>query len=216
MARIQSFARDLKLATESISPENIAAELAKFARDSLAEGIREGWASPRYEKYVNGRFGAEEETVTPPGPIVYDFHWWNEIIEFSMTSLAARSPVKTGRYRESFAVMINGAYTTDLNAIPIDAEVIVVNKQPYARKIEVGFMTVSVPPAVVEDTMTKVRQRFGNMIEVRKTMVTIPNPYILKGAFRKGIRPQSRTKLRKDTQAGAAMTYPALKMMMRA
>jgi hypothetical protein len=46
-------------------------------------------------------------------------------------------------------------------------------------------------------------------------MVTLPNGYILKGVFKRGVRPNSRTKLRKDTMAGAHMTYPAIRMSMR-
>ena len=38
----------------------------------------------------------------------------------------------------------------------------------------------------------------------------------LKGRFRRGYRQFARTKLRKDTQAGAQMTYPALVLNMKA
>lgn len=224
MARIpfQSFPKDLQLATAGIAPQNIARELAKYAIDSLNAEIRAGTASPRYDKWVNSRKGADEYTVVPPGPIVYDFHWWNEIIEHAINVLKERSPVRTGRYSFSFAVMVDGQYLTkgrgqkaDYSKIPIDAEVTIVNTQPYARKIEVGFMTMSVPSGVVEDGMIILRRRFGNFINTKMRMVMIPDGYTLKGVFRKGIRPNSRTKLRKDTMAGAKMTYPAIVMSMK-
>jgi len=216
VARIQSFAKDLQLATASIAPQNIATELARFAIASVREEIREGRASPRYDRWVNGREGANEFSVIPPGPILYEFHWWNEVIEHSIDVLRKRSPVKSGRYRDSWFAMVDGVVVSDYSKIPIGAKVIITNNQPYSRKIEVGFMNMSVPPAVVEDSLGVIRSRFGNVVEIKNTMITLPGGYILKGVFKKGIRPTSRTKLRKDTMAGADMTYPSLIMTMRA
>lgn len=225
MARIpfQTFPKDLQLATAGIAPQNIARELAKFAIDSVNAEIRAGTGSPRYDKWVNGRAGADEYTVVPPGPIVYDFHWWNEIIEEAINILKRRSPVRSGRYSYSFAVMVDGVFLNqgtgkyaDYSKIPIEAEVMIVNTQPYARKIEVGFMKMSVPDGVVEDGLIILRRRFGNFIDAKMRMVMLPNGYTLKGVFRRGIKPFSRTKLRRDTMAGAKMTYPAILMTMKA
>lgn len=216
MARIQSFAQDLKLATAGLAPNVIAQELANFARAELAARIRSGEASPRYDRFVNGVAGADENTVVPPGPIVYDFHWWNEVLEYAVETLQERSPVRSGRFRRSWFVMVNNQPVVDYSQIPIGAEVIVTNDQPYSRKIEVGYMQMSVPHGVAEDSMAKIKRRFGNVVEIRKAMIKLPNGYILKGVFRRGIRPQSRTNLRRDTMAGAEMTYPALIFKMRA
>lgn len=215
MARIQSFAKDLQLATADIAPENLARELAIFAKKSLKEEIHEGRASPRYDRYVNGNLGADEFTVVPPGPILYEFHWWNEVIEFAIETLRKRSPVKSGRYRDSWLAMVNGAVVSDYSDIPVGAQVLVTNNQPYSRKIEVGFMEMSVPPHVVEDSLGTVRSRFGNVVDIKATMVTLPGGYILKGVFKKGIRKYSRTKLRRDTSAGAEMTYPSMLLTIR-
>lgn len=215
MARISTFAKDLQLATAGIEPGEINKALANFARASLAEAIREGQGSPNHDRYVNGQFGADENTVQTPGPIFYVFHWWTEIVEFAVTTLINRSPVKTGRYRRSWHVLVNGNRVEDYAKIPIGADVILVNDQPYSRKIDVGFMKMSVPPAVVEDARKIVMSRFGNLITSKRTMIRIKNPYILKGVFRRGIRPNARTKLRKDTEAGAEMTYPAMILQMR-
>lgn len=211
-SRITALDKQLQLATAGISPQNLSRELALFAKQSLRDAIHYGEGSPRYDKFVNGVEGADEFTVTPPGPIVYVFHWWNEIIEYALDVLRARSPVKSGRYRDSWFPMINGVVVTDYSTIPIDATVMLTNNQPYARKIEVGFMDMSVPSGVAQDSNQIIRRRFGNLIASKSTMVTLPGGYILKGHFRRGIRKYSRTKLRKDTQAGAHMTYPAIAM----
>lgn len=216
MARISTFAKDLQLATAGIAPENIARELAAFARSELSKSIQDGEASERYDKYVNGNLGAEEETVVPPGPILYVFQWWREVVEFALQTLVERSPEKSGRYKQSWFVMTPGGRVRSFDQIPINADVVICNDQPYSRKIDVGHMVMSVPPGVVEDARKIVLSRFGNLITARRTMIPLPSGYVLKGHFRRGYRPHARTKLRQDTQAGAAMTYPALVMSMKA
>jgi hypothetical protein len=215
MARISTFAKDLQLATAGIAPENIAVELAAFARSELSRAIQEGEGSERYDRYVNGRFGAAESTVVPPGPILYVFRWWNEIIEFALQSLVERSPEKSGKYKQSWFVMTPGGRVKNFGEIPLNADVILCNDKPYSRKIDVGHMRMSVPPGVVEDVRKMVLSKFGNLVTVRRTMIPLPNGYVLKGRFRRGYRQYARTKLRRDTQAGAQMTYPALVLTMK-
>ncbi len=207
--------RRLVLATADLAPEAIAGELARFARRSLSEAIQSGEASDRYETFVNGREGVPEEMVEPPGPIVYIFNWWRDIIEFGLSALVDRSPERSGRYKRSWFAMVNGTPVSDYDRIPPSAVVYLTNNQPYSRKIEVGYMEMSVPPGVVEDCALTVKRRFGNTFDIKATMITLPNGYILKGVFRRGIRPQSRKKLRRDTMAGAVMTYPSLRLEMR-
>lgn len=215
MARLEAFHQDIILATADLAPEAIAAELAKFARSGLAEAIASGEGSPSYEKFVNGRPDAEEETVIPPGPIVYTFNWWTEIIEFALEYLQHRSPRRSGRFRESWFVMLNDNRITDPSRIPINSTVILTNDQPYARKIEVGHMQMSVPHGVVEDARVAVRRQYGAIVDVKKTFVRLRNGYVLKGRFTRGVRQFSRTRLRPDVAAGEQVTYPALVLNMR-
>ena len=215
MARISTFAKELQLATAGIAPENIARELARFARAELSKSIQESEGSERYEIYVNGRIGAAEETVVPPGPILYVFHWWREIVEFALQTLVERSPEKSGRYKQSWFVMTPGGWVKSFDEIPLNADVILCNDQPYSRKIDVGHMVMSVPPGVVEDARKMVLSRFGNIVTAKRTMIPLPGGYVLKGHFRRGYRQFARTKLRKDTEAGAQMTYPALVLSMK-
>lgn len=216
MARISTFARDIQLATEAIAPENVAKELAALARSELSKAIQEGEASDRYDRYVNGNHGASEDSVVPPGPILYVFHYWTEIIEFSLQSLIERSPEKSGDYKHSWFVMTPGGRVSSFDDIPIASTVIITNDRPYSRKIDVGHMQMSVPPGIVEDIRKQVMSRFGNIVTAKRILMPLPNGYILKGVFRRGHRQHARKKLRPDTVAGAAMTYPALVLNMKA
>lgn len=215
MAKLQTLQRDLQLATAGLSPQAIAPQLAAFARSELAKAITSGEGSPTYDKFVNGVEGADEGTVIPPGPIVYQFIWWGDIVQYALQYLIDRSPVASGRYKQSWFVMVDGAIVSNPKNIQRASEIIITNDQPYSRKIEVGHTKFSKPPGVVDDARRAVSGIWGNMITAKRTMITLPGGYILKGRFKKGVRKFSRRKLRPDTQAGSEMTYPALKLEMR-
>lgn len=215
MARIQSFARDLQLATAGLAPQNIAAALAQFARDELAKAIGSGEGSPEYDIYVNGRHGAAESTVVPPGPILYVFSWWDDIVRYALQYLIERSPAKSGLYKNSWIVMADNRIIPNPKNIPVTSQVLLTNFQPYHRKIDVGHMEMRVPPFIVEDARKQVMSIFGNIITAKRTMITLPGGYVLKGHFRRGIRKHARPGLRPDTRAGAAMSYPSLLLTMR-
>lgn len=218
MARLQfeEFGRAVQLATSGIEPAAISAQLAAFARSELARVIESGEGSIVYDRYVNGRRGTAEETVEPPGPILYEFIWWRPILGAALDFCRDNSPVRSGDYRKSWFVMVNGARVTDFGAIGSDVDVYVFNDRPYHRKIDVGHMKMSVPPGIIERARMKLQRQFGGIVDIWATHVTLPNGYILKGHFQRGHRQQSRRSLRSDTKAGAQMTYPALQLRIKA
>lgn len=207
MARPQAFERELRLATAGLAPDAIAPLLAQFAREQLAEAQRNGEAPLSFERYVNGRAGVSEDAVIPPGPIVYEFSWLQEIAEYALAFAEARSPVLSGRYKASWFALVNGSRVTDFSSIPSDAELIITNDQPYARKVDVGAMKMRVPPGIIEDMRQAVMRRFGNVITAERRFINLEGGYILKG--------QGGKRGRRAARAGAEMTYPALVVRMR-
>jgi hypothetical protein len=215
MMATRSFSRDLQIATTDISPRSMAPALAAFARSELAAAIASGVASKVYDRYVNGRLGASEDSVTMPGPIEYEFSIWPDVIEFTLQALVERSPERSGRYKRAWFVMTAGGRVRDISDIPNGADVTFCNDEPYSRKIDVGHMHMSVPPGVVEDVRKMVLAQFGNMISARRTMIPLPSGYVLKGHFTRGVGRFARTRLRRDTAAGQQMLYPALVLSLR-
>lgn len=209
MAR-QSIDRQLRVATAGLEPQAISALLAREARRLLAEAQAAGEAPRRYQRFVNGREGVAEDRVIPPGPIVYNFSWLPEVVVYALGYAEGRSPVLSGRYKKSWFAMVGTEIVTDYEAIDMDAEVIITNNQPYSRKIDVGHMKMSVPPGIAEDVRQTVMRRFGNVVVAERRLVHLPNPYILKGRFSRGVRTFARTKLKPDVGAGREMTYPAV------
>lgn len=197
MPGFAAFDRELTLATAGIAPENLAKELARFARAEVAKAVAAG-APAEYDRYVNGRLNAPEESVTPPGPIVYVFSNWSLVINAAIAELVKRSPKKSGRYVSSFVVVANGAVVTDYSKIPAAAECIIFNAQPYTRKLETSDNGWQFRQA--KGTLSR---RFGSVFKVETTYLSIKSglhrlvPYHLK-----------RTTPRR--KAGEAITYPAL------
>jgi hypothetical protein len=114
MARPQFLTRELTLGLRAdIGPQAMAAELARFSKEALVDYLRSEPLPPGYTTFVNGRRDAPEEQVRPPGPIVYVFNWWPQILSFAMAYLRGRSPTggaggHKGRptaYKDSFFVL---------------------------------------------------------------------------------------------------------------
>ncbi|MDR7034496.1 hypothetical protein [Mesorhizobium sp. BE184] len=200
------FARDLKVATASLEPTAINKAVAAFAKRELRRAIAEGIASPKYERFVNGRQGAAEETYSAPGAIVYEFVNWPVVIDAALAELRKRSPRRSGRFASSFIVIASGrAVVDDFTKIRTDAEIIITNFQPYVRKAETGRLGI---PAyrLFTGTARSIRSRFAGAFTVKATFLDI----------RAGLHPSIPYKLkrsrggRKDRQAGQPITYPAI------
>ncbi|HBF30858.1 hypothetical protein [Rhizobium sp.] len=224
-SKMQFFERDLKLATAGLEPGAINAALAAFAKKELQRVISSGQASTTYERYVNGRSGAAEETVKAPGPIVYQFVNWPLLIRDAISELKTRVPVKSGRYAGGFMVIANQAVVRNYAAIPVNAEVIIINVRPYTRKMESGANKTG--KRHFEATKNALASRFRGVFDVDFRYLSVSGglqngvPYILKvgararkaaqnnrsSAFRAG---REALSVRKDRQAGMPITYPAL------
>ena len=131
----------------------------------------------------------------------------------ALAYVIARSPVgkapmpkgKTKRFKQSWFVAVDGKrWAGEMRAIPAGAEVMVVNDQPYSRKVEVGAIRTS-GFKLVEDARQATLRRFPTMA-VEKTFVLLPGGYVLKSNGRRvaGRRPN------KSQRAGERLTYPAV------
>jgi hypothetical protein len=204
MAGMQFFERDLRIATAGLEPAAINAALAKFAKEELTRAISGGAASPQYEKFVNGVKGATEETVKAPGPILYVFSNWPLVIHAALAELTRRVPRRTGRYATSFVVLVDQVVMSDFGRIPADAEVIIFNRQPYTRKMEVGANKTG--KRHFDGTKATMARRFSGAFKFETRFLDIRSgvapgvPYILKHSAGR----------RRDRAAGQPISYPAI------
>lgn len=166
-----------KLIEDGLAPAVQSKILADFARAGVAQLIAEGRASPKYKRFVNGTEGLLEDAVKPDGTIAYRFGYMGEVAVFALEFLKARSPVRSGKYRDSFVVAVNGrpipADNFVVDSVPNDAELYIYNSQPYSRKVDVQLvgkrpLKFSVPPRMFEDAAVAVRGRFGNLVTAQR------------------------------------------------
>jgi hypothetical protein len=201
MAGMEFFERDLRLATAGLEPAQVNAALAKFARAELGKAIA-GGASPNYTKFVNGIEGAAEETVKVPNAILYEFVNWTLIINAALAELKKRSPRRTGRYANSFVVVVGGrTVVTDYSKIRPDGEVVIFNAYPSTRKIETGYNGGGARH--FDLSRRALNSRFKGAFEFEMKYVDIPS----------GINPLAPYRLKRTTKrraAGTPLTYPAL------
>ncbi len=130
--------------------ETLPAITARIAREELAK-VQSAGAVP-YRQIVDGREGAPLESVRPGGVIVFKFSRIGPVVDWIYQALMARSPVRSGRYQHSHKLFVNGVQRDafverQVVDLPPGSEVVLINMQPYARKIE-GTVRRQGPPRV--------------------------------------------------------------------
>ncbi|MFT8591291.1 MAG: hypothetical protein ABF839_06845 [Acetobacter orientalis] len=202
-----TFSRNIRLfADKALSDKALSGYLSKIAIEQRNALVRSGESPSNWITYVDGVKGAPEYSVNPDGVILYHFNALPEATIQAVTLAMQRSPVRSGRYRRAWLVVVNGkVWLSDLSAIPPGSEVMVLNPEPYARKIDTGGMKTSVPPGIVEYVRQRILRRFPTLT-VERAFVNIP-PGMLPGAPWILRRSKGHSKTR---QAGQPITYPAL------
>lgn len=199
MATAQTLERQLQVVSKGLSPEAINAALASYAKAALAEAIANGEASERYVRSVNGVIDAPESGVKAPGPIIYQFSYLEEAALYALEFATQRSPEKSGAYKKAWFAMINGKEWDQVSPIPVDAEVVVTNDRPYHRKIDVGAMTMMVPPHITDDTRQALLRNYRGSVTAKTAFVDLAGAYRLR-----------RNHARKGRMKGDPITYPAV------
>jgi hypothetical protein len=205
------FARDLKVAGAGLEPEAIRALLVKTAKAGLAEVIASGEGAPRYTRIVNGTMGGSEESVVLPGPIIYRFSWLEDVAIYALAFLRERwnvqGPSKGGHYRDRHFLMVNG-HPARPEDIPADAEIVITNEQPYARKVQIGAKGFLLPKGIYENCRQALYRQFGrDLLNIEVRFIPLQGGYVLR-RYPKGRRGKSL--------ASQDMTYPALVISMKA
>lgn len=185
MARLDIFERELQVATvgrlTGEEHRKLFVEIAEDGRDKeiTRQRSRRG-VTPAVETTVDGIRGAQPKAVKLGGRIRFDFLYWAEIAEFALQTLRDFSPVESGAYRNAHFVMAGGAQV-DPSAIPAEtAELIVTNDEPYARKIQIGAMKMSVPPRIYDRARSAINAKYGKLFKIDVTFVNLVGAYVLK------------------------------------
>ncbi len=204
------FEQVINLNLKRFDPEVARQKHIEIAKKGLNAFLANQKTKPSYRIIVDESLAASENQVKPFGIITYVFLRMSQVGIFAIQTARDLSPVQSGRYRKSWMILIDGKLVSE-TLVPDDVkEIILVNNQPYARKIQVrGARIVGVPPGIVEKIKQLVLRQFRNSIVASVGYIELRNAYVLKKDYIQ-IRRSGRRRL--HTKAGSELTYPALIM----
>lgn len=156
--------RQFQAVKERFSPEALGKMIAQQA-SALAREVEDGHRQqvgttfPRTQ-IVDGVIGGSLDS----GRRVIVFRWSITpfVVRWVIDELRRRSPVLTGKYRDSYRLMINGQEVDRANFQQFgpDDEIAIASLLPYSRKIEIGRSRMA-PQGVYEVTAEAARIKFG-------------------------------------------------------
>jgi hypothetical protein len=169
------------------------------AKDLLLRVGREGHArimadagqtKPDFDAYANSPGNTNLDSVIVPGPIVYRYRYLRNVISDVLDALRKASPVLSGDYVRSHTLFIDGTATDKppLN-LPRDAEIMISNPVPYARRIEVGktesgrAFVIQVQPNVYERVARAMNTKYRNVAKISFGYATLPDAHTIKGGL---------------------------------
>ncbi len=208
---LAAFVNQVEIASAEMVTEDVRDLLIQSAYDERARVLAEQQARagmrPTDTVIVDGRRDAVIETARADSLIIIEYRYLREIVRDTLIALVQRSPQRSGRYARSFVVLVGGVEIDQIEQMDHDVpEVVIVNVQPYARRLEVGKRSdgrpfvVQVSPGIMEDTARLARRRFGNVATVRFGYINLANVATLRRAQGTG----------RGRRAGDAITYPAI------
>jgi hypothetical protein len=142
-------------------------------------------------RFVDGVKDKPLESVNPQGFTLTQFAFLGPVVDEALMLLMSASPVgpdEGGHYRDDHWLYVDGVRVdTDISSSPVDIlptqTVRVINRRPYAKKIEGGFrhnigsgkrsfdkrrpgLSVQAPNGVYEVTAMELRHRFGGIASI--------------------------------------------------
>lgn len=159
---------------------------ARIMGDARRMGFQPAWVA-----YANHPGNRDIASVKIPGPIVYEYKYFADVVQFALDALRKASPVRSGDYVGSHTLYVNGQ---PVDAIPArlsaSDEIWIANPVPYARRLEIGKtkagrdFVIQVPNRIYERVAKQVvLPRFRNSAKVSFGYVTIPNAHVIKGGL---------------------------------
>lgn len=150
-----------------LSPQAQSASLAAAARGALAEAEASNARAlgfvPAHTTVVDGVAGLDEARVRPDGEIVYTFDLHADVLDWIITALREFAPVLSGRFRQSFALVVDGVLADLERELPEGRQFVFMSPLPYAGKIEGENRAPEsdkAPDGVFEAVAALARQRF--------------------------------------------------------
>lgn len=142
---------------------------------------------PEWSAYANTPSNTNLQSVRLPGPIVYTYRYFREILLVAVHALEVASPVRSGAYKNAHTVYVDGVEASPSAKIEFGQRIIIANPLPYARRLEIGKtesgrdFLISVPNRIYERVAKILLQRYRNVAKISFGYANIPGAHIIKG-----------------------------------
>jgi len=183
---IQAFRQTVTVAWPAKQDAAARALLVRTARAGhariMADAKSRSGSEPQWEVYANAPGNTSLDLVKLPGPIVYRYRYFTEVVQAALTALQKASPVRSGLYAKSHTVYVNGQPVAGVpKGLKSTDQVMIANPVPYARRIEIGKtqagrdFVIQVPNRIYERVVKKVLMpKFGKVAKITFGYVSLP------------------------------------------
>lgn len=196
--------------------------LLRTAREGHDRIIREqalrAGVIPEWNAYANFPGNTNLESVKLPGPIVYRYYYFRELLLVAIRELEKASPRgPSGKYKTSHMRYDDGVPTRIDAPVKPGVPIWIANPVPYSRRLEVGKtdsgrdFLVSVPNRIYERVAKNILiPRYKNVANIRHGYVTLPGAWIIKGRLGPTYLLASGKKRKRRQQIGEKVRAPAI------
>jgi hypothetical protein len=165
-----------QLGQRAVAAPMLSVLVAEFARAVFAEIDSANRAALGHTVpvriLVDGRDASMEAVNARHGVIEFEWQTLDDPLTWIWQTLKDRSPVRSGRYRNSHQLMADGNEVVPGGAIPQATQYIFVNEQPYSHKIEIGTtesgraFVIQVPNRIYERVAKEAGARFETVANI--------------------------------------------------
>lgn len=189
----------------------------RIMQDAKSKGFE-----PYWEAYANRPGNSNLESVVLPGPIVFNYRYLSDLVQFALDELRKQSPRDSGKYKDSHTVYVNGSPvgTTVPKTIQPGDTIMIANPVPYARRLEIGRAQHGARPFLIS-VPNRIYERVTDMVKAQgKGRSKVKMGYVDLGAWtlRKNQKTLIKTsqgyrysaRQRHDRLTGAIVKSPAI------
>jgi hypothetical protein len=177
-----------KSAHEDARKKLVSVARAGHAKIMADQQSRSGFL-PDFDAYANTPGNRNLDSVVLPGPIVYRYRYFREVVQVALDELRKASPVRSGDYVRSHTLFVNGAAVQTLpTRLSAGDRVMIANPVPYARRIEIGKtksgrnFVIQVPNRIYERVAkNKLIPKFGRVAKITFQYVELASAHTVKG-----------------------------------
>ncbi len=227
-----AFSRQVQVFVDKL-PDLAAKEVQAQATRVVREVRQANSVPPAYRINIGGKYVNIFDVELPQNlpfnsnsQVVLQFDYRREIVLETLRILLQNSPEISGDYKDAFTLYIDGKASLNFNQAIKDivpgARVQIINRAPYARKLEVGKrwdgspFVLTKPPGMVERSASQASaSKYQRLARIFFSYADLSDAYILQGSeigstYIDNLGQTVRRGKKKDRVGGQPISYPSI------